>query len=280
MNPLAIPALDHVVIDVRTELDAAAAQYRRLGFQLTARGHHTLGSANHLAIFQTNYLELLAMGLPGGPSRQELEPFPPGLNGLVLATADADADYRAFSSRGVAMRAPQSFSRPVELPEGIQDARFRTTHVMSSEVPFGRLYVCQHDTPELVWRDAWRDHPNGAEEIVQILIAAAAPAATAALFVRLFDGPASPIDDAGTLRVMAGGVTIDIQTPASVANELGAACPEPAGRASFVAALRLRTRSRAQTAAALAPLGVLPANDTRLLVPAQAAGNVALEFVE
>lgn len=51
--------LDHVVINVADQLDAASALYRRLGFQLTERGHHSLGSSNHLAIFGENYLELL-----------------------------------------------------------------------------------------------------------------------------------------------------------------------------------------------------------------------------
>jgi len=58
------PVLDHAVINVMGKLDEAAAQYTRLGFQLTERGHHTLGSSNNLAIFGTNYLELLGY-LPG-----------------------------------------------------------------------------------------------------------------------------------------------------------------------------------------------------------------------
>ena len=45
------PVLDHVVINVMGRLDEAAAQYQRLGFQLTERGYHTLGSSNNLAIF-------------------------------------------------------------------------------------------------------------------------------------------------------------------------------------------------------------------------------------
>ena len=56
-----VPVLDHVVINVRDGLDAAAALYARLGFTLTSRGHHTLGSSNHLAILGTDYLELLGV---------------------------------------------------------------------------------------------------------------------------------------------------------------------------------------------------------------------------
>ena len=62
------PILDHVVINVRDGLDAAAALYARLGFTLTPRGHHTLGSSNNLAILGTDYLELLGVQ-PAAPAR-------------------------------------------------------------------------------------------------------------------------------------------------------------------------------------------------------------------
>ena len=43
--------IDHVVITVGDQLEATADRYQRLGFNLTERGHHTLGSSNYLAIF-------------------------------------------------------------------------------------------------------------------------------------------------------------------------------------------------------------------------------------
>ena len=85
--PLSPPVLDHVVIDVRDRMDEALATFAGLGFQLTPRGHHTLGSMNHLAMFATDYLELLGFGAGGG-SRPELAPFPVGLNGLVFKTGE------------------------------------------------------------------------------------------------------------------------------------------------------------------------------------------------
>ena len=62
---LPVPTIDHVVINARDELDAAADLYARLGFTITPRGHHTLGSSNNLAIFGTDYLALVGV-LPGG----------------------------------------------------------------------------------------------------------------------------------------------------------------------------------------------------------------------
>src|SRR6266481_5982172 len=95
------PILDHAVINVMDRLDQAAAQYVRLGFQLTERGHHTLGSSNNLAIFGTNYLELLGY-LPGRETmRADLWAHPPGLTGLVFKSVDADLVYATVKERGV-----------------------------------------------------------------------------------------------------------------------------------------------------------------------------------
>ena len=39
--------LDHVVINVRADMDAAAIEFRNLRFTITPRGYQTLGSINH-----------------------------------------------------------------------------------------------------------------------------------------------------------------------------------------------------------------------------------------
>jgi hypothetical protein len=53
--------IDHVVINVRVDIDEAAKIFGQLGFTLTPKGYHTLGSVNHLAMFDTNYLELIGV---------------------------------------------------------------------------------------------------------------------------------------------------------------------------------------------------------------------------
>src|SRR5262249_15677392 len=142
------PVLDHVVIDTRDRMDEAARVFTGLGFTLTPRGYHTLGSMNHLMMFATDYLELLGFA-DGGTARAELAPFPGGLNGLVFKTEDADQAYAHASGAGLPIRPVQSFSRPVELGGEKTDARFRTTRLDPAQVPMGRVYFCEHLTPEL-----------------------------------------------------------------------------------------------------------------------------------
>src|SRR3954463_12237234 len=108
------PVLDHVVIDVRDRMDEAARVFDSLGFTLTPRGHHTLGSMNHLMMFGTDYLELLGFG-PGGATRPELAPFPVGLNGRFLKPDAAVSGYVHAAGPGLPILPVQSFSRPVDL---------------------------------------------------------------------------------------------------------------------------------------------------------------------
>ena len=182
------PLIDHVVVDVRDRMEEAARRYRALGFTLTPLCRHSLGSANHLAIFGRDYLELLGTDVPGGALRPDLAGFPIGLNGLVLKTGDADEVYSHATGAGLLILPVQSFSRPVELGGGRQDARFRTTRLDPRKIPMGRVYFCEHLTPELVWRPEWQSHSNGARAIARIVVATADPRRTAALFGALF-GP-------------------------------------------------------------------------------------------
>src|ERR1700751_2895549 len=153
------PVLDHVVIDVRDRIDEAKYRLESLGFQLTPRGRHTLGSVNHLAMFATDYLELLGFAQDGS-IRPEIMRFPIGLNGLVFKTADADLVHDPAAAAGLPILPVQSFSRPVALGSVTQDARFRTTRLDPAQVAMGRVYFCEDQTPPLVWRPEWAQNPN------------------------------------------------------------------------------------------------------------------------
>ena len=99
---LPVPTLDHVVINARDDMDRAAELYQRLGFQLTPRGYHTLGSMNHLAMFGTDYLELIAIPKGATTGRLDLLNYPHGLNGLVFGTEDSATTYAALKANSAA----------------------------------------------------------------------------------------------------------------------------------------------------------------------------------
>src|SRR4051794_28265978 len=270
------PVLDHVVIDVRDRMDEAAQIFGSLGLTLTPRGHHTLGSMNHLMMFGTDYLELLGFG-SGGATRPELAPFPVGLNGLVFKTKDADTVYAHAAGAGLPILPVQSFSRPVDLDGIRRDARFRTTRLDPGKIAMGRVYFCEHLTPELVWRPEWQAHPNGARAIARIIVATGEPRRTASLVTALFR-PRSVTDSDGKGLVPAGSARVELAAPAAIAAEFGDCGADPAGRHEYIAAVVLNVASLAQTAERLRAIEGARAERDRIVVPARAAFNATLAF--
>ena len=272
------PVLDHVVIDVRDCIEEAMRCFQSLGFQLTPRGRHTLGSVNHLAMFATDYLELL--GFAGdGAIRPEIIRFPVGLNGLVFKAADADSVHDKAAAAGLPILPVQSFSRPVALDNGAQDARFRTTRLDPAQVAMGRVYFCEHQTPGLVWRPEWQTHPNGAFAIARVVVATADPQRTARLFRGLF-GDDALADRDGRQTLTAGTAQVELSTPEMIAAEFGAAAAEPAGRPEYMAALGIRVRSLPAAKQCLQSVPGLRVEARRLVAPADAAFNTAIAFSE
>jgi hypothetical protein len=272
------PLIDHVVIDVRDHIDDAMRCFTSLGFQLTPRGHHTLGSVNHLAMFATDYLELLGFGEEGA-TRTEIARFPAGLNGLVFKTMDAELVHRQAATAGLPVLPVQAFSRPVALDGTTRDARFRTTRLDPDKIAVGRVYFCEHLTPDLVWRPEWRTHPNGASAIARVVAATPHPQRSAMLFRDLF-GSDAVADRAGRQVMAAGAAQVELALPNMVAAEFGEAAAEPAGRTEYMAALEIKVRSLREAAQLLRPVSGIRAETQRLVVPAGAAFNTTLVFSE
>ena len=155
--------LDHLVINTRFDTDAAQHTFEQLGFTVAPRGYHTLGSINHAIVFDDHYLELIGLPADGKTVRQEIVSSPLGPNGLVFRIDDPAATFDTLRHAGFHATPPQTFSRPVELDgESPVDARFTTVRLKPGQLDGGRVYFCQHLTPELVFRSEWQGHPNGA----------------------------------------------------------------------------------------------------------------------
>jgi hypothetical protein len=275
---LPIPTLDHVVVNVQHRMDEAAELYSRLGFTLTPRGFHSLGSMNHLAIFGTDYLELIGAEA-GNSARADILGWPTGLNGLVFGTEDSTAVHEMLSAADVPILPPSEFTRPVALAHETRDARFRTVRVPHEAVPAGRLYFCHHFTRDLVWRDEWRHHANGVIAVTRATIAAEEPETYAALFRRMFGSDAIVVIDGG-FRLLVGASEFDIVSPVVLSERYGADAAPADSRAAWMAALSLRTRSLARTENALRDGGIPRRHDAgRILVSPIDTLGVTLEFV-
>jgi hypothetical protein len=277
---LPVPTLDHVVINARDDMDRAEDIYRRLGFTLTERGYHSLGSTNHLAMFGTDYLELIAVPKNATSGRLDLLNYSYGLNGLVFGSEDSAITYKALADAGLPFDPPSEFTRPVKYTGGQSDARFRTIRMKSGVVPYGRIYYCHHFTRDLVWRDEWRHHANGTVAVERAVIVEPDPAAGAKLYIDMF-GPEAVRDIKGGKKVVIGNSRFDIVTEAEMKAQFGDAAPDAEGRKAYMAALTLRTTSLAKAAQAL-QVGKIAftRKDGHIVVPAKEAVNATLEFIE
>jgi hypothetical protein len=229
-------ALDHVVINTLFDMDRAADLMSQLGFMLTPRGYHSLGSINHLVMFEHDYLELI--GLPSGTDvlRKDVLESPRGLNGLVFQASDIDVCQRTLCDSGLAMLEPQSFSRPVTI-DGVEHlARFRTVRTAPELFEAGRVYYCQHFTPELVWHRPWMSHPNGVRALSELVIVTSNLETDVPRYAKASQAPPEQQGDDWTI-VLPHGFHLTLISPARYRARYGDQCVEADGRQSFFGAI-------------------------------------------
>lgn len=281
-------------------MDAAVARFAAFGFTLTPRGHHSLGSINHLMVFEHDYLELI--GLPrDGPVRREVAESPPGLNGLVFATDDATRLESALRAQAIGAQPPLAFDRPVEIDGATHRASFRTVRLDPGTVAGGRVYFCEHLTPGLVWRRPWQAHRNGVHALAGMTIVVRNPMAEAESYRKIAAAaltPAVPSSavSAATASTPApvpiarddqdcalafGSFTLRLTTLERYRADYGDFACDMKERDAFMGALALRTQSLDLVHACLDAASVSPparVTPNRIILAARTAFNAVVEF--
>lgn len=205
-----IIGLDHVVI-LAHSLDAAAENWRGLGFTLAPLGVHTAvtGTANHTIMLGDDYLELIGVVAETErnlPSREFLKRRGEGIERVAFTTSSAADGVAEIKARGLAGTGPFDFGRPVDLPDGRKtQARFRTFLWPVDERPGAlRIFACEHLTREAVWIPELTRHANTAVRIDRVEMVAHDPRSAAEHMGRLIDQAVESEQD-GALRVHTGG---------------------------------------------------------------------------
>jgi catechol 2,3-dioxygenase-like lactoylglutathione lyase family enzyme len=165
--------LDHVIILVR-DLDDADARMARLGFRPTPRGVHSphMGTANATVMLENGtYLEILTVleATPANEDSRAVLGEREGPFGLALKTDDAHGAAEAFEAAQMAAGGALAFVRPVAFPNGTQDACFTVARARPDATPGASLFVCQHHTPGIVWREDYLEQPNGATGLAEVI---------------------------------------------------------------------------------------------------------------
>jgi hypothetical protein len=171
-----IAGIDHAVVVVK-DLDAAAANWKQLGFTISPRGTHSahMGTGNYTIMLAEDYVELLGVFNAtehNAPSRAYLEQTGGGIERIAFTTPSAAAGAAELRTMGYAPIGPTDFERPVSMPDGRKAAaKFATFQWPVKEAPGGvRLFACQHKTRETVWIPELQKHANTAKGIARVFI--------------------------------------------------------------------------------------------------------------
>ena len=281
--------IDHLVICVH-DLARAEQSLRSLGFTMTPTGLLPFGVSNHLALFENNFLEILAVtdasavpaARPGHFSfaahNQNFLASAEGMSMLALHSTAAETDAARFAAHGIGAYAPFSFGRAATLPGGATARlQFSLAFATDPAMPEIAFFTCQqHHAPELFWKPDYQRHPNGALRVVEVVMSAPEPAAHRAFLERLTESTAKLAP--GRITVGTAGDRITLLGPREIARRLPGSAMHEIPR--FCAA-RLAVGDLDATRRELQRNGVgFEIINGALLVPAEASHGLALEFVE
>ncbi|XWN29111.1 MAG: VOC family protein [Devosia sp.] len=268
-----ITGLDHAIVAVN-DLAAGEAAVGRLGFRPTPRGVHSphMGTANSTIVFHGNtYFEVLGVVADTEHNQAIRDGLAAGhhLFGVALKTESADEAAAAFAKEGIGAGPANAFARPVEMPGGEREAAFRTANIAPSATPGAYTFVCQHLTPDVVWRTDYLDQPNAVVGVKEVVGVADDLDAVARAWEAIAPGQATIAGD--TAKIDFGNATVGFLTPAAFHNRFGTQCAAPTAMGALVFA----SSDLDATRRALAEAGI----EGSLIAGPEAAAGITMAFV-
>lgn len=260
--------LDHIVHAV-SDLDGAAAVYRRLGFTVGARNRHPWGTHNHIVQLPGCFIELLTLAEPdkmGGDVfstmfaayNRDFVARGDGLSMLVLESNGAAADEAAFRSAGIAAAPATRFDREGKRPDGTPvKVAFTLAFAKDKQAPDASFFTCQQHYPENFWNPAFQQHGNGVQGVAGVVFVADQPAQHRD-FLLTFTGAASAREEAGGFTIDLPRGAIGVMTPSAFTDRFGQR-PPVTERGARLAALRVKAADPAALGAVLEAAGIAAA---------------------
>jgi Glyoxalase-like domain len=244
--------LDHTAFFV-PEMDAAADALERCGFRLTPftlqtnrEGDATVpsGTGNRCAMFKNGYIEVLTATSDTALSAQLRERIADhtGLHLAAFTSADAAGEHRRLAAAGFPTLPLVDMRRPV----GDDFARFTIARIAHGTMPEGRAQFLTHHTERLVWLPDMLDHPNGAEALTALWIAAEDPAEPAGRYARFTGRPARQTGEVTTIALDRG--VLNFMSPRHLKEAFGIV---PTGRLPCLVAASIKVASLARLEACL-----------------------------
>jgi Glyoxalase-like domain len=240
--------LDHVAHFVPA-MEAASLALQRCGFRLTPFTAQTnrvdgkpvpAGTGNRCAMFRRGYVEILSATGDTPLAQQLAERLTRhvGLHLAAFSTVDAAAEHQRLAATDYPVLPLVDMRRPVAADGGEEWARFTIARIAPGVMPEGRVQFLTHHTEQLVWREAFLDHPNGARALRAVWIAAEDPAEPAQRFAQFTGRPALRRGEIATVQLERGALRV--AKPGFLARELGV---EPGPPLPYLAAYEIEVTS-------------------------------------
>jgi hypothetical protein len=214
---------------VAENIEAAVAQYERLGFLFTPLSIAKIsinpneepvyfGVGNRTAIFEKNFFEIVGVidqQRWNQISKAQRGPFDlderlslyQGLHIMHFGADDIDVVRTRFKQEGLPCSEIATLTRNVQTAEGERIMQAKTLHFPRGANPEALMQVAQHVTPELVLQPRYIQHRNGARFLTEMIVCSDAPADLAAKYSRYAGKPVVRKDvglvlDLGRSRVL------------------------------------------------------------------------------
>jgi hypothetical protein len=239
--------LDHIVHAVR-DLDAAAALYRQLGFQVGACNRHApnWGTQNRIVQFPGTFIELLSIADASGIAPHAPRSFAfgafnrdflargEGLSMLVLEGRGAE-EAAAFRTAGIGDFDTYDFEREGKRPDGSAvKVAFSLAFAADRHAPEVGFFTCLHRYPENFWTPAFQIHPNTASGVAGVVLVAENPA-DLHVFLEAFAGERDVHATSSGILLKTPRGTIEVMNPRAYADHFGVAPPDTSASARLAA---------------------------------------------
>jgi catechol 2,3-dioxygenase-like lactoylglutathione lyase family enzyme len=190
-------AVFHHVGLITHDMDKTIARYEQLGFVFTplslprislapGKAPEVFGAGNRTAIFEENYLEVLAhtdISLWNTTTPEQRGPYNidlplaryEGMHVMHFGTDDLAGLHDRLTSQGVECTSIKPFERNVDTPDGQQMMKAEAFSFPPQANPEGLVQIAQHLTPELVLQPRFMKHPNGARLVTESIVCASDP---------------------------------------------------------------------------------------------------------
>jgi hypothetical protein len=152
------------------------------------------GTGNITAMMTRGYIEILFKTSQSPLTREFDEGVGryPGPHLIAFSVADARKASARLDMAGFRTTPVVALRRPVGTETGEAEAAFTVARVLPGEMREGRIQYLTHHTEDAVWQKRWLTHPNGANALVDVVLAVGDVDEAAARFTRFLGREAIP----------------------------------------------------------------------------------------